>query len=146
MHHMKWRGTKLAFDLRTAFQLIQCKMTYYAIPECWTNSSPWLNERGGSTTLLTDSQQKRSTITHTLTHLVATALQQLLSAVSNLHVFVARLPPLSNPPSIQIEHSVATGGCRPNKWRQPRDTPPFVLNDVTVPRICKLFLRNVNVG
>lgn len=51
-----------------------------------------------------------------------------------------------SPPTPPHDQSVATGGCRPNKWRQPRNTPPVVPNDVTVPRICKLFRRTVNVG
>lgn len=80
---------------------------------------------------------------HTRTHHTATALRQLLSAVPHLHVCVASLLP---PPTPTIEQSVATGGCRPNKRRQPRNTPPFVLHDVTVPRICLLFLLSVNVG
>jgi hypothetical protein len=88
---------------------------------------------------------RRETLSQHTQH-TATALPQLLSALPHLYVCVASLlPTLLTPLHCRNVQSVATGGCRPNKWRQPQNTPPVVLNDVTVPRNCKHFHRSVNV-
>lgn len=84
--------------------------------------------------LFTDSQRKRNTTIH---HALL-ARSQLLTALFTSRDFVASdLPSYTGQP-------LSTGGSPPrgNKWRELRDTPPCIPNDVTLSRIWKRLFWN----
>jgi len=105
-------------DSRIAYQSIQSKLAYYALPECWRISLLGSMSELAQP-LLSLTPNRRATQAHTHTHHTATALRQLLSAVQHLHVCVSGLLPPPPRPSNADPRTVGRNRWMPAKQMTP---------------------------